>query len=151
MGTSRISPLITETTYSHSMMANYWTSWNMEYHRHDIESLPCMDLTQWIKVQTTPRTKSSQGPGMQGNTRLTRLINPQWPAACVKPDETQKDADKVTYKDLNAFVKAKVTAALNKAKTNLKKQKKEKEVELNAFDKCCTLNIESSNEEDKPS
>eukprot|EP00957_Ditylum_brightwellii_P030280 2293067-Ditylum_brightwellii.AAC.1 len=30
-----------------------------------------------------------------------------------KLDETQKDADNVTYKDLNAFINAKVTAALN--------------------------------------
>eukprot|EP00957_Ditylum_brightwellii_P188117 14321372-Ditylum_brightwellii.AAC.1 len=33
-------------------------------------------------------------------------------------------ADKVTYKDLNAFVNAKVTAALNKAKKNQKKKAK---------------------------
>eukprot|EP00957_Ditylum_brightwellii_P065261 4950161-Ditylum_brightwellii.AAC.1 len=57
----------------------------------------------------------------------------------------------MTYKDLNAFVNAKVTAALNKAKTNLKKQRKEKQVKLNAFNKFCTLNVESSDEEDKPS
>eukprot|EP00957_Ditylum_brightwellii_P118478 9036196-Ditylum_brightwellii.AAC.1 len=35
-------------------------------------------------------------------------------------------------------------AALNKAK---KKYKKEKEVEINAFNKFCSLNVESSNEE----
>eukprot|EP00957_Ditylum_brightwellii_P119236 9096177-Ditylum_brightwellii.AAC.1 len=29
------------------------------------------------------------------------------PAKCAKPDEAQKDADKVTYKDLNAFINAK--------------------------------------------
>eukprot|EP00957_Ditylum_brightwellii_P002633 202445-Ditylum_brightwellii.AAC.1 len=50
-------------------------------------------------------------------------------------DETQKDAEKVTYKDLNTFVNAK---------------KKEKEVKLNAFDKFCSLNVNSSDEEDKP-
>eukprot|EP00957_Ditylum_brightwellii_P102197 7790453-Ditylum_brightwellii.AAC.1 len=65
-------------------------------------------------------------------------------------DKTQTDAEKVTYKDLNGFVNAKVTAAFNKAKKNLKKQKKEKEVKLNAFDKFCSLNIESRDEEDKP-
>eukprot|EP00957_Ditylum_brightwellii_P041097 3111738-Ditylum_brightwellii.AAC.1 len=67
-----------------------------------------------------------------------------------KTDEMQKDAEKVTYKDLNEFVNPKVTAALNKAKKTLKEQKKEKEVELNAFDKFCSLNVESSNGEDKP-
>eukprot|EP00957_Ditylum_brightwellii_P003344 253122-Ditylum_brightwellii.AAC.1 len=50
-------------------------------------------------------------------------------------DEMQKDAEKVTYKDLNAFVNAK---------------KKEKEVKLNAFDKFCSLNVKSIDEEDKP-
>eukprot|EP00957_Ditylum_brightwellii_P018224 1373128-Ditylum_brightwellii.AAC.1 len=47
-----------------------------------------------------------------------------------KTDETQKDAEKVIYKDLKAFVNAKVTAAFNKAKKNLKKQKKEKKSSL---------------------
>eukprot|EP00957_Ditylum_brightwellii_P149474 11383163-Ditylum_brightwellii.AAC.1 len=51
---------------------------------------------------------------------------------------------KVTYKDLNAFVNSKVTAALNKTKKN-KKQKKE--VKINAFNKFCSLNIESSDKE----
>eukprot|EP00957_Ditylum_brightwellii_P210258 15364748-Ditylum_brightwellii.AAC.1 len=41
---------------------------------------------------------------------------------CTKPDETHKDADK----------------------------KKEKQAKLNAFDKFRTLNVESSNAEDKP-
>eukprot|EP00957_Ditylum_brightwellii_P175984 13400613-Ditylum_brightwellii.AAC.1 len=39
-----------------------------------------------------------------------------------KPDEMCKDADKVAYNNLNAFLNAKVTAALNKAKKNLKKK-----------------------------
>eukprot|EP00957_Ditylum_brightwellii_P062498 4742961-Ditylum_brightwellii.AAC.1 len=67
-----------------------------------------------------------------------------------KTDKMQKDIEKVTYKDLNAFVNAKVTAAFNKTEKNLKKQKKEKEVKLNAFDKCRSLNVENSNKEDKP-
>eukprot|EP00957_Ditylum_brightwellii_P091586 6973519-Ditylum_brightwellii.AAC.1 len=50
-------------------------------------------------------------------------------------DKTQKDAEKVTYKDLNAIINTK---------------KKEKEVKPNVFDKFCSLNINSSNEEDKP-
>eukprot|EP00957_Ditylum_brightwellii_P082625 6282131-Ditylum_brightwellii.AAC.1 len=33
-----------------------------------------------------------------------------------KPSTNQDKADKVSYKDLNVFVNAKVTAALNKAK-----------------------------------
>eukprot|EP00957_Ditylum_brightwellii_P195554 14900878-Ditylum_brightwellii.AAC.1 len=33
-----------------------------------------------------------------------------------KSNANQNEADKVTYKDLNAFVNAKVSAALNKAK-----------------------------------
>eukprot|EP00957_Ditylum_brightwellii_P193492 14734346-Ditylum_brightwellii.AAC.1 len=41
-----------------------------------------------------------------------------------KSDTSQSGKDKVSYKDLNIFVNAKVTASLNKAK---KKQKKEKE------------------------
>eukprot|EP00957_Ditylum_brightwellii_P137326 10469212-Ditylum_brightwellii.AAC.1 len=45
-----------------------------------------------------------------------------------KLDETQKEADKVTYKDLNAFVNAKVTAVFNKAKKNLKKRRKKKKL-----------------------
>eukprot|EP00957_Ditylum_brightwellii_P195539 14899403-Ditylum_brightwellii.AAC.1 len=60
-----------------------------------------------------------------------------------KQGKTHTEADKVTYKDLNTFINAKVTAALKKAKKNLKQQKKEKQVELNAFDKFCTLNVES--------
>eukprot|EP00957_Ditylum_brightwellii_P197171 15022497-Ditylum_brightwellii.AAC.1 len=46
----------------------------------------------------------------------------KWHVKHAKPDKMQKDADK----------------------------KKEKEVKLNIFDKFHTLNIESSNEEDKP-
>eukprot|EP00957_Ditylum_brightwellii_P146352 11143498-Ditylum_brightwellii.AAC.1 len=66
-----------------------------------------------------------------------------------KPSTNRDKADKVSYKDLNAFVNAKVTTALNKAKINLRNQKKQKEVKLNAFDKFCSLNVESSDEEDK--
>eukprot|EP00957_Ditylum_brightwellii_P194716 14832398-Ditylum_brightwellii.AAC.1 len=58
--------------------------------------------------------------------------------------------NKVTYKDLNAFVNTKVTAALKKAKKNLKKETKDRQVKLNAFDKFCTLNVDkSSNDKDK--
>eukprot|EP00957_Ditylum_brightwellii_P180658 13762056-Ditylum_brightwellii.AAC.2 len=50
MGTSRISPRITETAYSHSTKANFLTSWNLEYQCHGVESFPFNDLTQWIKA-----------------------------------------------------------------------------------------------------
>eukprot|EP00957_Ditylum_brightwellii_P083538 6349925-Ditylum_brightwellii.AAC.1 len=41
-----------------------------------------------------------------------------------KADTNCGGADKVTYKDLNAFVNAEVTAALNKAKKSQKKDEK---------------------------
>eukprot|EP00957_Ditylum_brightwellii_P032547 2466156-Ditylum_brightwellii.AAC.1 len=41
-----------------------------------------------------------------------------------KADANHGGADKVSYKDLNAFVNAKVTAALSKAKKNQKKKEK---------------------------
>eukprot|EP00957_Ditylum_brightwellii_P148465 11303201-Ditylum_brightwellii.AAC.1 len=41
-----------------------------------------------------------------------------------KADTNRGRADKVTYKDLNAFINATVTAALNKAKKNQKKKEK---------------------------
>eukprot|EP00957_Ditylum_brightwellii_P047240 3588247-Ditylum_brightwellii.AAC.1 len=58
-----------------------------------------------------------------------------------KSDTSRSRKDKVSYKDLNTFVNAMVTATLNKTK---KKQKKEMEVEINAFNKLCSLNVESS-------
>eukprot|EP00957_Ditylum_brightwellii_P144966 11041909-Ditylum_brightwellii.AAC.1 len=44
-----------------------------------------------------------------------------------KADTNCGGADKVTYKDLNAFINTKVTAALNKAKKNKKKKGKKLE------------------------
>eukprot|EP00957_Ditylum_brightwellii_P097985 7462878-Ditylum_brightwellii.AAC.1 len=62
-----------------------------------------------------------------------------------KADTNSGRADKVTYKDLNAFVDAKVTATLNTAKKNWKKEKK---VTINAFDNFRSLKVDdSSNEE----
>eukprot|EP00957_Ditylum_brightwellii_P153726 11700542-Ditylum_brightwellii.AAC.1 len=74
---------------------------------------------------------------MQGNIRLKILClpNPQWCAKRAKPNTSQNKADEITYKDLNVFVNAK---------------SKEKEVELNASVKFCSLNVDSSNEEDEP-
>eukprot|EP00957_Ditylum_brightwellii_P008985 679409-Ditylum_brightwellii.AAC.1 len=66
----------------------------------------------------------------------------------VKANMSHDKADEATYKDLNAFVNAKVTPALNKAKKSQKKRKKK--VTINAFNKFCSLNAESSNEESKP-
>eukprot|EP00957_Ditylum_brightwellii_P168016 12790137-Ditylum_brightwellii.AAC.1 len=40
-------------------------------------------------------------------------------------------------------------AALSKAKKNLKKQRKQKEVKIDTFDKLCSLNVESSNKKGK--
>eukprot|EP00957_Ditylum_brightwellii_P094306 7180440-Ditylum_brightwellii.AAC.1 len=73
---------------------------------------------------------------MQRNIRLKilHLLHPQC-AKCTKPNTSHAKVDKVSYKDLNAFVNAK---------------RKEKEVELNAFDKFCSLNVEISNEENEP-
>eukprot|EP00957_Ditylum_brightwellii_P139384 10622544-Ditylum_brightwellii.AAC.1 len=41
-------------------------------------------------------------------------------AKCAKADANHGGADKVSYKDLNAFVNTKVTTALNKAKKKKK-------------------------------
>ena len=49
----------------------------------------------------------------------------------------------VAYKDLNAFVNAKVTEALKKAK----KEQKAKKITINAFDKFRSLNVDSSSDE----
>eukprot|EP00957_Ditylum_brightwellii_P136195 10386839-Ditylum_brightwellii.AAC.1 len=62
-----------------------------------------------------------------------------------KPDTTCDGAEKVSYKDLNAFVNAKVTVALNKAKNQ---KKKEKKVTINDFDNFCNLKVEDSSEEE---
>ena len=63
-----------------------------------------------------------------------------------KASTSCNEADKVTYKDLNAFINTKVTVALNKAKKNQKK-KEAKKVTINAFNKFCNLKVDSSNEE----
>eukprot|EP00957_Ditylum_brightwellii_P045406 3441509-Ditylum_brightwellii.AAC.1 len=67
-----------------------------------------------------------------------------------KPNTNCAEADKVSYKDVIAFINAKIITALNKLKKYLRNQKKQKEVKLNAFNKFCSLNVESTNEEDKP-
>eukprot|EP00957_Ditylum_brightwellii_P016314 1226792-Ditylum_brightwellii.AAC.1 len=62
------------------------------------------------------------GPNKTHNTKDCFKLKQR--AKCAKADTNCGGADKVTYKDLNAFVNAKVTAALNKAKKNQKKKKK---------------------------
>eukprot|EP00957_Ditylum_brightwellii_P204908 15341334-Ditylum_brightwellii.AAC.1 len=102
---------------------------------------------------TTPAGKKKFYCDMHGRNRThdtEDCFELKWRTKCAKPNKSCNKADKVSYKDLNAFVKAKVIATLNKAKKNLKKQRKEKEIKLNAFNKFCSLNVESSNEEDEP-
>eukprot|EP00957_Ditylum_brightwellii_P130203 9932480-Ditylum_brightwellii.AAC.1 len=54
---------------------------------------------------------------------------------------------KIFYKDLNAFVNAKVTAASKKAQKE-RTEKKAKKVTIKAFDKFRSLNVDSSSEEE---
>eukprot|EP00957_Ditylum_brightwellii_P017925 1350476-Ditylum_brightwellii.AAC.1 len=61
-----------------------------------------------------------------------------------KTNRSHSKKGHVAYKDLNAFVNAKVTETLKKAK---KKQKKAKKITINAFDKFCSLNVDSSSKE----
>eukprot|EP00957_Ditylum_brightwellii_P066679 5060045-Ditylum_brightwellii.AAC.1 len=63
-----------------------------------------------------------------------------------KADTARGGADKVTYKDLNAFVNAKVTTVLNKAKKYQKK--KGKKVTINAFDNFHSLKVKDSSKEE---
>eukprot|EP00957_Ditylum_brightwellii_P205291 15343241-Ditylum_brightwellii.AAC.1 len=95
-------------------------------------------------AQTNPGPKSPLSPKMLKNVRLMCLLNPLAQQdsqhqgllqlkRCTKhtkhakQGEECKDRDKVTYKDLNALVNAKVTTALKKAKKNFKKEKKDKQ------------------------
>eukprot|EP00957_Ditylum_brightwellii_P200959 15318248-Ditylum_brightwellii.AAC.1 len=65
-------------------------------------------------------------------------------AKCAKANPEE---GKIAYKDLNAFVHAKVTAALKKAQKECSKRKA-KMVTINAFDKFCSLNVDSSSKEE---
>eukprot|EP00957_Ditylum_brightwellii_P132482 10102939-Ditylum_brightwellii.AAC.1 len=64
-----------------------------------------------------------------------------------KANPNQAEKGKIAYKDLNAFVNAKVTAALKKAQKECL-EKSTKKVTINAFDKFCSLNVDSSSEEE---
>eukprot|EP00957_Ditylum_brightwellii_P157091 11955794-Ditylum_brightwellii.AAC.1 len=60
------------------------------------------------------------GPNRTHNTK--DCFESKQRAKHAEADANRGRADKVSYKDLNAFVNAKVTAALSKAKKNQKKK-----------------------------
>eukprot|EP00957_Ditylum_brightwellii_P024822 1876335-Ditylum_brightwellii.AAC.1 len=60
-----------------------------------------------------------------------------------KRAKANPEEGKIAYKDLNVFVNAKVTAALKKAQKG-RTEKKAKKMTINAFDKFCSLNVDSS-------
>eukprot|EP00957_Ditylum_brightwellii_P018289 1377597-Ditylum_brightwellii.AAC.1 len=64
-----------------------------------------------------------------------------------KRAKANPEKGKTAYKDLNAFVNAKVTAALKKGQKE-RFEKKAKKVTINAFDKFCSLNVDNSSEEE---
>eukprot|EP00957_Ditylum_brightwellii_P128216 9779004-Ditylum_brightwellii.AAC.1 len=64
-----------------------------------------------------------------------------------KRAKTNPEEGKIAYKGLNAFVNAKVMAALKKAQKERSK-KKAKKVTVNAFDKFRSLNVDSSSDEE---
>eukprot|EP00957_Ditylum_brightwellii_P120052 9161004-Ditylum_brightwellii.AAC.1 len=66
-----------------------------------------------------------------------------------KTNPNRNGLDKVTYKDLNDFVNAKVTASLKKAQSQNKK-KEAKMVTISSFNKFCNLKVDSINEESNP-
>eukprot|EP00957_Ditylum_brightwellii_P201799 15327296-Ditylum_brightwellii.AAC.1 len=64
----------------------------------------------------------------------------------VKANPNQAKKGKIAYRELNAFVNAKVTAALKKAQKE-RIEKKTKKVTINAFDQFCSLKVDSESEE----
>eukprot|EP00957_Ditylum_brightwellii_P016427 1235351-Ditylum_brightwellii.AAC.1 len=62
MATSRISPRITETGYSHLTKTNFWTSCNTKYHCCGTESLLYKDLIQWTKACKRKRKAEDSTP-----------------------------------------------------------------------------------------
>eukprot|EP00957_Ditylum_brightwellii_P029516 2230510-Ditylum_brightwellii.AAC.1 len=80
-------------------------------------------------MPTKPAGKKKFYCNMQGCNEIhdtKDCFELKWRAKHTKQGKTHTYADKVTYKDLNMFVNAKVTAALKKAKKLFKQQKKEK-------------------------
>eukprot|EP00957_Ditylum_brightwellii_P074323 5647243-Ditylum_brightwellii.AAC.1 len=111
------------------MTMKEWVAQNTEYQCCGVESLLYKDLTQLIKAGenlwsyvpfwsrvypswTKPRTKSKKNIycNMHGHNK-THNTNDCFElkrhANCAKMDEMQKYSEKVTYKDLNAFVNTK--------------------------------------------
>eukprot|EP00957_Ditylum_brightwellii_P162188 12349838-Ditylum_brightwellii.AAC.1 len=86
-----------------------------------------------------------QGPNMTRNTKDCFELKQR--TKHVKADTNRCGADKVFYKDLNAFVNVKVTAALNKAEKSQKKQEAKK-VTINAIDSFRTLKVDNSSNEE---
>eukprot|EP00957_Ditylum_brightwellii_P099131 7550731-Ditylum_brightwellii.AAC.1 len=64
------------------------------------------------------------GPNRTHNTKDYFELKQR--AKCAKADANRGVVDKVSYKDLNAFVNAKVSAALSEAKKNQKKKEAKK-------------------------
>eukprot|EP00957_Ditylum_brightwellii_P029303 2214894-Ditylum_brightwellii.AAC.1 len=101
--------------------------------------------TPTITTTTTPRVKfycKMHGPNRTHNRKDCFELKRH--TRCTKADANRGRADKVSYKDLNAFVNTKVTAALNKAK---KKKQEAKKVTINAFDNFCNLKVDNSSNE----
>eukprot|EP00957_Ditylum_brightwellii_P097069 7391821-Ditylum_brightwellii.AAC.1 len=65
----------------------------------------------------------------------------------VKRAKANPEKGKIAYKDLSAFVNAKVAAALKKAQKECN-EKKAKKVNINAFDKFHSLNVDNSSKEE---
>eukprot|EP00957_Ditylum_brightwellii_P005400 411835-Ditylum_brightwellii.AAC.1 len=84
------------------------------------------------------------GPNRTHNTKDCFELN-----QCAKANPSHTKADKVSYKDSNEFINAKVTPVLKKAKSH-QKRKKARKITINAFNKFCNLKIDSSNEESNP-
>eukprot|EP00957_Ditylum_brightwellii_P204533 15339683-Ditylum_brightwellii.AAC.1 len=85
------------------------------------------------------------GPNRTHNTKDCFELNRR--AKHTKANPSHVQTDKLAYKDLNAFVNAKVTKALKKARKK-QKEKKAKKVTINAFDKFCSLKVNSSSKEE---
>eukprot|EP00957_Ditylum_brightwellii_P206557 15348993-Ditylum_brightwellii.AAC.1 len=74
-----------------------------------------------VEVLTTPTTQAGKKVycKMHGRNRTHNTkdcLELKWRAKQAKPGTNRDKVDKVSYKDLNALVNAKVTTALNKAK-----------------------------------
>eukprot|EP00957_Ditylum_brightwellii_P114567 8735696-Ditylum_brightwellii.AAC.1 len=110
----------------------YLESWQPSTDKHKDKKSPKSENSGKHKAgtPTKPTDKKKFYCNMHGcnKTHDTKdCFELKWRMKHAKQGKTCTEANKVTYKDLNAFIKAKVTAALKKAKKNLKQQKKEKQ------------------------